>query len=349
MKKNSKLIYLLIILLAVWCIVLSAIVTKNKDEDVASNINEVEVTGFSTDFTKVVDEKSDAIVSISANGTVSSGFIYSQDGDDKYIVTSYHGIADANTYMVHFESGYSVYAELVGKNIYADLAVLKVNIPFNTNVLTLSDSSLCKAGEFVIAIGTPVSIEYAHSTEMGMISSSIKTIENNIEVDNEKIIYYLDVLQLSSNLKPGYSGSPIINMNGEVVGMATMSLNEEFNFAITANEIKIIVDKLIAGETVKKYQLGIKGTYVSNMNLSTRSNLNLSIDTISGLYVEKLLDSSIGNVAGIQKGDVILSINGIALNGINDYLNIVYSDYNSFEFEVLRADSTFKYKVDIND
>lgn len=349
MKKNSRLIYLLIILLAIWCIVLSSIVTKNNNEEISSNINEIEITGISTDFTKIVDEKSDSIVAINSNGNISSGFIYAQDNDDVYIVTTYHGVVEAGSYNVHFKNGYSVYAELVGKDIYADLAVLKAKIPYDTDILSLTDSSLCKAGEFVIAIGTPVSLEYSHSTELGMISNNIKTIENSIEVNSNDITYYLDVLQLSSNMKPGYSGSPIINMNGEVIGMVTMSLDERFNFAITANEIKIIADKLISGELINKYQLGIKGNYVSEMPLFERSGLNLTIDTISGLYVEKVLEESIGSIAGIQKGDVILNINSISINTINDYLNVVYDKYDSIEFEVLRGDSTFKSRVDIND
>ena len=349
MKKNNRLIYLLIILLTIWCVVLSTIIVKNKDEQALSNINEIQVTGISTDFTEIVDDKSDSIVTISSSGTISSGFIYSQDGDDVYIVTSYHGIADGINNTVYFESGYSINAEVVGTNEYADLAVLKVNIPYSTDALTLGDSSLCKAGELVIAIGTPVSLEYSHSTEMGMISNNIKTIENSITVGDNNIIYYLDVLQLSSNLKPGYSGSPIINMNGEVVGMVTMSLDERFNFAITANEIKIIANKLIKGDTVKKYQLGVKGSYVSEMPLFVRSNLNLSVDTVYGLYVEKLLDTSICNVAGIQKGDIILSINGVDINNINDYLGIVYSENDAFEFETLRDGEIFKYKVTIDD
>lgn len=349
MKKNNRLIYLLIILLAIWCIVLSSIVTKNKDEQVTSNVNEIEVSGISTDFTKIVDEKSDSIVAINSTGNISSGFIYKQENDSVYIITSYHGVVEAGSYNVYFENGYNVYAELVGKNIYADLAVLKAKIPYDTNVLTLGDSSLCKAGEFVIAIGTPVSLEYSHSTELGMISNNIKTIENSIKVDGKDFNYYIDVLQLSSNMKPGYSGSPIINMNGEVVGMVTMSLDERFNFAITANEIKIIADKLINEEKVYKYQLGVKGSYVSEMPLFERSGLNLTIDTISGLYVEKVLDESICAVAGIQKGDVILSINGVSINNINDYLNVVYGKYETIEFVALRGDSTFNAKVNIND
>lgn len=349
MKKNNRLIYLLIILLVIWCIVLSSIITKNRNEETLSNINEIEVTGISTDFTKIIDEKSDSIVAINASGNISSGFIYSHDNENVYIITSYHGVVEAGSYNVHFKNGYSVYAELVGKDIYADLAVLKAKIPYDTTILDLGDSSLCKAGEFVIAIGTPFSLEYSHSTELGMISNNIKTIENNIEVDKNDITYFLDVLQLSSNMKPGYSGSPIINMNGEVIGMVTMSLDERFNFAITANEIKIIADKLIDGELIKKYQLGIKGNYVSEMPLFERSGLNLTIDTIYGLYVEKVLEESIGAVAGIQKGDVILSINDVSINNINDYLSVVYGEYDSIEFEILRGDATFKSKVDIND
>lgn len=348
--KNNKLIYLLILVLLIWCIALSVMFSNdNKSINSDQIINEYYVSGYSTDLTKIIDENKSSIVSIYASGNVSTGFIYKQDNEDVYILTSYHGVSDANTYYVYFANGYSVNANIVGKDIYTDLAVLHVTIPYETNPLKLGDCKLLKSGEFIISIGTPYSLEYNSSCELGMISNALRTIDNSINVDSEKHVYYLNVIQMSSNLKPGYSGSPVLNMNGEVVGMTTMSLDDNINFAITINEIKTIADKIIVGEEVKNIQLGIKGDYVSSMPMFERTNLNLSVETINGLYVEKTLDNSISHVCGIKTGDVVLKINDIEINNLDDILQVTYSEYNEVNFEVLRNNEVIELKATIND
>lgn len=347
--KNNRLIYILITILLIWCIALTIIISNNKNDSNNEVINEYTVQGFSTDFTKVIDERSSSIVTINANGTISTGFIYSQDGDDVYIITSYHGLSTNSQCIVNFKSGYKTNASVIGQSIYADIAVLKAELPFDVEPLILSDAEKTSAGEFAICIGTPTSLDYRGSIEIGMVSNNIVTIENNINVNEENIIYYMDVLQLSSNLKPGFSGSPVLNMGGEVIGVVTMSLVDGYNFAITANETKIIADKIIAGENTKKYQLGIKGTYIEDMPLYERTNLNLPVDVTYGLFVNRLMDNSFALNSGLKTDDVITSINGVKLNNINDYLSVVYSDTNSFDFEVYRNGEVLNIKVSIND
>lgn len=348
--KNNRLLYLLIVILTIWCVVLTSSVMKNNDsEDKSQVVNSISVDGFSTDFTKVVDKNKSSIVTINASATISTGFVYKQIENDIYIVTSYHGLTNATNYSVIFASGYSVNGELIDKNIYADIAVIKIVSPFNIDSLTLADASILSAGEFVISIGTSKNIEYDQTVEMGMISSGVRTIENDIDVGDENIRYYLDCIQFSSKLKQGFSGSPLINMNGDVIGMCTMSLDNDLCFAITANEIQIIADRIIAGEDDLKYQLGISGTYIKDMPLFERSNLNLSVEVLNGLYINRILDNSILNSAGIKTGDVLLSINNVTLNNFKDYLDVVYTKTDSLSFELLREGEVVSTKVVIND
>lgn len=348
MKSNNRFLYLLVIIITIWLIVLTTMLA-NKDNNEENNVyNQVNVTGFSTDFTSIIDEHKTSIVSINANGVISTGFVYKQEGDNVYILTSYHGVADASSYYVYFANNYSCNAELIGKNIYTDIAVLKVTSPYEIQALSLADSSFIKSGEFVISIGTPFSLEYDASVELGMISNPSRTIENSVTVNDETIEYNLDVIQLSSNLKPGYSGSPILNMNGEVIGMTTMSLDNNLNFAITSNEIKILANKLINNEQVIKYQLGIKGNYIANMPMFEKSSLNLPVDLLTGMYVEKLSENSLALTAGVKQGDVILSINGIEMLNSDSYLSVVYSETEFFEFVVQRNNEILTYRIDFN-
>ena len=350
MEKNRKLFIILFVIISIWCTILTiSSVKKNTDTEKSINVNEINVNGISTDFTKIVNEKKESIVTISAGGAISTGFVYKQEDETIYIVTSYHGIVSSNTYNVYFANNLSLNAELVGFDQKLDIALLKVESPYLVNTLDFTDASICNTGEFVICIGTPVSIEYKQSVELGIISGKIKTIENSITLNSNKINYLLDVIQISSNLKPGYSGSPVLNMNGEVIGIITMSYDNDFVFAVTSNEAKIVIDKLIDDNTIDKLNFGIKGTYIKDMPMFERSNLNLKVDYTYGLYVDSILYEDIKDINQLKKGDIILSINDVKLNSINDYLNIEYSNNDSYKFEVLRNDEIITFTIAIND
>lgn len=346
--KNNRLTYLLIIILTIWLTILTFSqkqVETSNDNDKPIQYN---VAGISTDFTKVIEENKSSIVTINADGKLSSGFVYKQIDDKVYIICSYHGIADAFNLNVLFSNSYSVHANLLDSNVYADVAVLEVSVPYELKQMQLANAFDLKAGEFVVAIGTPYSLDYVESVEMGMVSG-LRMIENSITVSELTSNYYIDAIQLSSNISPGYSGSPLINMNGAVVGMNTMSLNSNFNFAISANELGIIADKIIAGEKANRYQLGIKGTYVSTMASYLKANLNLSVDTISGLYIEKVKENSVSHIAGIRSGDVVTKINDVEINTLDDYLNVLYTYTDVMNFEVIKDGYTYYYTVDISD
>lgn len=346
--KNNRLVYILIVALIIWCVVLTTSIS-NKTETTNEVVNEYNVSGISTDFTKIVDDHKDCIVSIDSNGTISTGFLYKQVDNSVYVITSYHGVSQSSDNKVIFVNGFNSNAQVAGYDTYLDLAVLKVDIPYNVNVLSFGDTSLTKAGEFVINIGTPNSLEFENSVELGMISSGVKTIQNSITVEKENVNYCLDVIQISSNLKTGFSGSPVINMNGEVIGMITMSSSNGYNLAIIANEMKIVADSIIDGNSIKRNNIGIVGSYIIDMPSYEKSYLNLPIEVIDGLFVENVVENSISSNAGVKSGDVIVSINGVAMNGLNNYLNIRYSDFDSYEFVVARDGETTTLKFELND
>ena len=334
--KNNRLLYVLIVILAIWLGFVSREVFSGRENNSQNIINQYNVTGFSTDFTRIIDEINPSVVTINADGNISSGFIYAQNGDDVYILSTYHGVSGANNINITFASTYSQKAEIIGHDNFTDLSVLKVSTPYQMQKLKVGDSNLLKKGEFVICIGTPVSMDYASSVELGMISLKNVTVENTVTVEDERLNYYLNLIELSANLLNGYSGSPLINMNGEFVGMMTMNLSNSFNFAITANEIQKVADMIIDNKEVIRNNLGVKGSYVSEMYNYEKANLNISIDTINGIYVSKIKEGSLAYEAGVKSGDIILSINNKQIFTINDYLDVMYSeDVEEFVFEYL--------------
>jgi serine protease Do len=334
MQKNDRFIFLLIALAFFWLLFLSFRPAQQENSH-DPLISEYNVTGFSTDFTKVVANDIASIVSINADGTIASGFVYKQD-DSTYIITACHAVSDAQNISVVFDSRYSVSAKLVGFDPFTDLAVLSVEIPFDVTALKLTDAKLLKPGEFVISIGTPVSLDYASSVALGMVSKGILTVDNSITFNGSRSVYYLDVISISSDLESGYSGSPLINMNGEVAGMVTMKTDSDQIFALTANEMQRVADRLIAGQEVEKKQYGIRGTYIKEMPAYEKTNLNLDLEIISGLYVEKVRENSLAAQAMVRPGDVVAKINGIVIEDLDDYLDAAYLPAEELSFEVIR-------------
>ena len=347
--KTNRLIYVLIAILAIWLAANTAILKTQNEKRIEENINKYVVSGFSTDLTKVASSVKTSIVTVNADNNISSGFVYKQDGDLVYVITSYHGVDNANSIHVTFANAYVTTGSVVFSDIYSDLAIIEIETPYDITPMVLGDSSICVGGEFVISIGTPTSLDYAGSIEMGIISKEMITIENEIVVEDKVHTYYEDLIQLSSNLKPGFSGAPIINMKGEAIGMCLMNDGDGNNFILPINEIKIICDKFFTSGNAKKMQLGVKGLYVNSLENYEKSYFNLSIETINGLYVQKVKENSFASSIGIKQGDVIVSINGKEIANINDYLSIVYTDDTNFEFVINRANEEIKITGTIND
>ena len=349
---RNRLIYVAVLLLAIWLGVLTYQNSKQKTDTNPSDsiVNNYNVTGFSTDFSKIVEKSRSSIVTIDADKNISSGFIYTSDDSTTYILCTYHGVDGANSINVILDNNYSVSGQLLDYDIFSDIAILKADIPFKADSLKMGNSSLLNAGEFVICIGTPVSLEYKGSVELGMISNSLLTIENSIMFNSKKYNYYADMIQLSANLLNGYSGSPILNMNGEAVGIVTMSYKDEICFALPINEAVMIADKIMASDDYTgKVQLGIKGTYVEDMQAYEKTNYNISIDVISGLYVNAVNSEAVGYQCGIRSGDVIVSINGVEMKSQQDYLNVSYNNEKVFEFVVIRNNEEVTLTGSIND
>ena len=344
MNKSSKLPYVLLAIAFIWLAILSQNLSSLDHKTDTEQVIQQDVTGFSTDFTRIVDENSAAVPSILTENGTSTGFVYRQDNDTVYILTAYHSVADATRLNVQFGT-YRCEAILKGYDPLIDLAVLEIKTPYQIPVLKTGDASLLKRGEYVILIGTPLSQEYAGSVRTGMIASSITAVENSLTYDEQRYDYYLDVIQVSAELENGYSGSPVLNMAGEVTGMITMAPESQLSFAVSINEIRKVADLIIADTEVHRNLYGIKEIYVHSMENYEKSNLGLNVDTISGIYAQRVREASLAYEAGVRTGDVITAINDIPIDDLDDYLDLCYGNYENFTFTVLRNGETHSLGV----
>ena len=345
MMKNNKLINLFLIIVFAWLFILT--LEKSLPQE-KKTVIEQEIVGISTDLTKICKERDGSVATLLNDGNIASAFFYRKDNNKSYFITSYHAIGDNNTLV--FDSGYKVNVDLYSYDPFTDLAILETELPFEIDPIPFGDASLLDKGEFLLAYGSPLSLEYANSVSLALVSSPLRTINNHITFDDNNFSYYQSLIQLSTSLLPGYSGGPLFNMAGELVGMIIFQNRNENSlcFALTSNEIKICADTLIASKSFNHTLIGLKADFITNLRSYERAALDIPLDLHYGLYINDIKDNSIADLAKLKKGDILLSVNGIKIEEFDDYLSLAYEKIEYYRFEVLRDGKHLDLTLEVN-
>jgi S1-C subfamily serine protease len=260
------------------------------------------ITG-SLDVAQIIARVEPAVVAVTTDGgpdnggAAGTGFVITSDG---YIATNNHVIEGANKISVAFNDGTTKAADLVGHDPSTDLAVLKVSdtaLP----AVTLGDSDKVQVGDDVVAIGNALALEGGLSVTQGIISGT------NRQVSTDAGSQLFGMLQTDAAINPGNSGGPLVNAQGQVIGINTAIANpseaQNIGFAIPVSAAKPIIDDLQNGR--KPAFLGVATVTVTPAIAKER---NLSVD--QGALVSNVTSGSPADDAGIKNGDVITSISG---------------------------------------
>ncbi|GAA3974987.1 hypothetical protein GCM10022407_20730 [Hymenobacter antarcticus] len=234
-----------------------------------------------------------------------SGVIIAANG---YIVTNYHVIEKASKIEVVLDDKRKYDAELVGADPNTDLAVLKVkadNLPF----VKYGNSDDVKVGQWVLAVGNPFNLN--STVTAGIISAKGRSIGILNRKDNMGLESFI---QTDAVVNPGNSGGALVNLNGDLIGINSAIASrtgtfEGYAFAIPSSLASKVVDDLLKYKVVQRALLGVQIREV-DAKLAAEKKLN----TLNGVYVEGLSESSSAAVAGIKSGDVITRINGVVVN-----------------------------------
>lgn len=247
-----------------------------------------------------------------------SGFIVSQDG---YIITNNHVIEDATSLYVILSDGTEWDADLISRDIYADLAVLKVDGTMPA-VAPLGDSEDLKPGETVIAIGSPLGT-FRNSVTVGVISATGRTLDTGEGYNMENLI------QTDAAINSGNSGGPLVNLAGEVIGVNTLVLRgsssgsasaEGLGFAIPSDTVELISQQIIEKGYFARPYLGVG---VQNVTSSIARRYNLAVEW--GGYVTEVAAGSPAADAGLRVNDIITRIGNIEITEENTYLNALFA------------------------
>ena len=247
---------------------------------------------------------------------IGSGIIVTEDG---YILTNEHvsGSKYGKCY-VTFENGGNFPADVVWSDSDLDLSIIKINVK-GLKAANLGDSNNIKIGEAVYAIGNPIGFEFQKTVTSGIISATNRTIKFD---ENDKTIYMSNLIQTDATINPGNSGGPLINLNGEVIGINSVKITsaEGIGFATPINIVKPIVEKFKIDGKFEEAEIGILA-YDKNVI----PYLNNGIKFESGIYVENISNDSAVKNSGLKIGDIITKIDNRDLNKMNDLREYIYT------------------------
>ena len=265
----------------------------------------------STDTTEAVKKVQNAVVSVityadSSRGFINdetntdesqissegSGVIYKKDGKSAYLVTNTHVLNGSTNVDILLADGTKTPGEVVGSDVYSDISVVKISSEKVTDVAEFGDSGSLTVGETAIAIGSPLGTEYANSVTQGIISSLGRNVTLQSE-SGENIS--TTALQTDAAINPGNSGGPLINIQGQVIGITSSKIStngqtsvEGMGFAIPCNDVVYIIKLLEKNGTVTRPALGIQMLDLSNITSSDLSKLNLPAKVKSGVLVRSV-------------------------------------------------------------
>lgn len=302
--------------------------SSNKNATV-ENVNH-DVKSSTTD---VIEKVNSSVVGVLvyANGTASgsgSGVVYRVDGKTAYIITNAHVVSGATDVQVVFSNKESVNATIVGSDTYSDIAVLKLTADFDMTAIKCGDSSLLDQGETVLAIGSPLGIEYAGTVTQGIVSGIDRTVSVDLNDDGQED-WDMNVIQTDAAINPGNSGGALVNMAGELVGITSMKLSntsvEGMGFALPINDVITSVEQIIENGKVTRPQIGISGVSLSGYSSYQLRYYRINTDLTDGIYVSRVTSGGAASKAGIQEGDIIVKFDGKEVTTYKSFLTELYS------------------------
>ena len=257
-----------------------------------------------------------------------SGVIYKKEGDTAYLVTNTHVINGAKKVDIRLADGTKVPGEIVGYDTYSDIAVVKIAADKVTTVAEFGDSSQLTVGETAIAIGSPLGSEYANTVTQGIVSSLNRNVSLKSE-DGQAIS--TNAIQTDTAINPGNSGGPLINIQGQVIGITSSKIAsnggtsvEGLGFAIPANDVINIIKQLEKDGKVTRPALGIHMVNLSNLSTTDLQKLKLPGNITSGVAVRSVQKNMPAN-GHLQQYDVITKIDDKAISSTTELQSALYS------------------------
>lgn len=330
--------------------------TAYSDDPLNSSRERLFLSSAPTNFTAAAEAVTPAVVNIrtiqggnfdlwgSSNSNLSSssgsGVIISPDG---YIVTNNHVIEEGDDIEVTLNDKREFEAKVIGTDPSTDMALIKIkgnNLPY----LIFGNSDSLRVGEWVLAVGSPFDLE--STVTAGIVSAKARNID--ILEGQDRIESFI---QTDAAVNPGNSGGALVNTNGELIGINTAIITrsgryEGYSFAVPANLVRKVIKDLRDYGVVQR---GIMGVYIDE--ITNRKAKELGLPSVEGVLITRISPGGSAEDAGIEKNDVIISINGVKTRTLPEMQELLgrYRPGNLLQVEYLRKGKSYKVEIILKD
>lgn len=298
---------------------------------------------------QVVIEKTEKVVSVTESDTIQSsiskiydatilvesykkntlastgtGFVYKKDDKYGYIITNHHVVDGATSVKILDNSGNKVDGTILGSDEYADIAVIRIDVKHVLLVAEIGSSEDVQIGDTLFTVGSPLGADYIGTVTKGILSGKNRLVSITLSSGD----YLIETLQTDAAINPGNSGGPLVNINGQVIGVNSLKLVEEkiegMGFAIPIEMVMEIIDKLESGEQVVRPYLGVQLIDANNIYQLFYNRITLSEEVTYGAVLAYVEEGKPASKAGLTKGDVIVELNGIKIENSSTFKYALY-------------------------
>lgn len=247
---------------------------------------------------------------VASTGT---GFVYKIEGDYAYVMTNQHVVDSAEKVTLITSKDEEIEGEVLGGDSYVDIAVIKIKKTDGLVALQLGNSENASLGDLVFTVGSPLGYEYRGSVSTGHLAGKDRLV--SVSTDNSTSSdWVMKVLQTDAAINPGNSGGPLMNTNGEVIGVISMKLVqtevEGMGFAIPIEYINSKIETLEKGESIEWPLLGVSMINVSDARNSFRYDFDIPNNLDYGVVVAGIEAGSGAESSDLKEGDIITKLNG---------------------------------------
>lgn len=337
MKENKNKSNIIVIIVAVLLSFVSGTVgaflvitnVPSISKNIVENVSKLEYN--ETSIADSVDKVKDAVVVVMSyknNIQISTGtgFVYKKDGDTSYIMTNNHVIDGADKVQLILDNGNTIDATVVGGETYSDIAVLTSTSDKLTTVIEIGDSSESRVGDTVFTVGSPMGEEYRGTVTKGTLSGKDRLVA--VSFSGTTSDYYMKVLQTDAAINPGNSGGPLLNINGEVIGVNSLKLVEDeiegMGFAIPIEDALNYAETLESGNTVERPYVGIGMLDITDQYYLWQNGISIPNNITEGVAILTVENNSPASNAGIQKGDIIIKLNDTDISSVAEFRYELY-------------------------
>ena len=332
--------------------------TKASSGLTCSAANCTKVVVDESGISEAVDKTYDGVLMVRnyQNDEVAStgtGFVYKIEGDYAYVMTNQHVVEGADRVSLITSKDKEVDGEVLGGDSYVDIAVVKIKNVNGLVALQLGNNENSKLGDLVFTIGNPLGYEYRGSVATGHLAGKDRLV--SVSTGNTSSSdWVMKVLQTDAAINPGNSGGPLMNANGEVIGVISMKLVqtevEGMGFAIPIEYVNSKIETLEKGESIDWPVLGVSMINVSDARNSFRYNFDIPSNLDYGVVVAEIQSGSGAADSDLKEGDIITKLNGekVQDSAYLRYELYKYSAGDTIEITYLRGNSEHTTKVKLS-